>query len=100
MTKEQKTDIYFNSDLDSNLKNIVQKVLSEERISIDDGIYLFENGDLGFLGSLASFVRTKHHGKITYFNRNFHIEPTNICVFDCKFCAYSKMMKQRREGWN
>ena len=99
MTKEQKTDIYFNSDLDSNLKNIVQKVLSEERISIDDGIYLFENGDLGFLGSLASFVRTKHHGKITYFNRNFHIEPTNICVFDCKFCAYSKMMKQRREGW-
>jgi aminodeoxyfutalosine synthase len=70
-----------------------------DRITVDEGIYLFENGTLGFLGSLANFIRTKKHGDYTYFNRNFHVEPTNICVFDCKFCSYSRLLKHRQEGW-
>ena len=54
---------------------------------------------MGFLGSLANYIRNKKHGDYTYFNRNFHIEPTNICVFDCKFCSYSRLLKHRQEGW-
>ena len=56
---------------------------------------LFEQGELNFLGSLANDIRERLHGNHTYFNKNFHIEPTNICVFDCKFCAYSKLLRQK-----
>lgn len=52
-----------------------------------------------FLGTLANFVREKMHGDYTYFNRNFHVEPTNICVFDCKFCSYSRLLKQKEGSW-
>lgn len=60
---------------------------------------MFENASLGWVGALANFVREKKHGHRTYFNRNFHIEPTNVCVFSCKFCSYSRLYKNREEGW-
>jgi aminodeoxyfutalosine synthase len=44
-------------------------------------------------------IREQRHGDSTYFNRNFHIEPTNICVFDCKFCSYSRLIKQKEGAW-
>ncbi|MDB5151660.1 MAG: aminotransferase class I/II-fold pyridoxal phosphate-dependent enzyme, partial [Mucilaginibacter sp.] len=44
---------------------------------------------------LANYIPEKKHGDKTYFNRNFHIEPTNLCVYDCKFCSYSRLIKQR-----
>jgi aminodeoxyfutalosine synthase len=81
------------------LKSIAEKVLKGERISRAEGITLFEEGELSFLGSLANFVREKKNGNNTYFNRNFHIEPTNICVFTCNFCSYSRLYKHREEGW-
>ena len=81
------------------LQRIADKVYNGERITFDEGVHLYEEGELGFLGSLANFVREKRHGDVTYFNRNFHIEPTNLCVFDCKFCAYSRLIKQREDGW-
>ena len=99
MIRQEKTQTYVSSDIDSGLKAIAEKVLSEERITVKEGIYLFEKGELGFLGSLANYIRTKRHGDYTYFNRNFHVEPTNICVFDCKFCSYSRLLKHRQEGW-
>ncbi len=86
-------------NLDQSLKSIGQKVLNGERISFDEGVLLFEKGELGFLGSLANHVREKKNGNKTFFNRNFHIEPTNICVFSCKFCSYSRTLKNREEGW-
>lgn len=93
------TSIYLNSTLDEGLKKIAKKVFSKERITVEEGVYLFEHGELGFLGSLANHIRTERHGDFTYFNRNFHVEPTNICVFDCKFCSYSRLLKERQEGW-
>lgn len=83
----------------SALLNIASKALSGERISTNEGVLLYEQGSLGFLGMLADAIRTEKHGQFVYFNRNFHIEPTNICVFDCKFCSYSRMLKHRQEGW-
>ncbi len=88
-----------NSRLDPELRSIAQKVLDSERLTFEEGVLLFEKGELSYLGVLANFIRERKHGDITYFNRNFHIEPTNVCVYDCKFCSYSRMIKQRGEGW-
>jgi aminodeoxyfutalosine synthase len=84
---------------DTSLKNIAQKVKEGQRISDDECLVLFEKGSLGFVGSLANFIREKLHGNKTYFNRNFHIEPTNVCVFSCKFCSYSRLYAHKEEGW-
>lgn len=84
---------------DEQLKAIGTKILNKERISFDEGVVLFEKGSLSYLGALANWVREEKHGNKTYFNRNFHIEPTNLCVFSCKFCAYSKLYAHREEGW-
>ncbi|MBL7731087.1 MAG: CofH family radical SAM protein, partial [Chitinophagaceae bacterium] len=54
---------------------------------------------LGFAGSLANEVRERKNGNKAYFNRNFHIEPTNVCVFSCNFCSYSRLYAKREEGW-
>ena len=88
-----------NAVTDKDLKNIGLKVLTGERINFNEGVLLFEKGSVGYLGALANFVREKMHGNKTYFNRNFHIEPTNVCVFSCAFCAYSKLYAHKEEGW-
>ncbi|MDB5003822.1 MAG: mqnE [Mucilaginibacter sp.] len=85
--------------LSADLKHIAQKVFSHERITFDEGVVLFEKGELGYLGVLANYIREERHGDKTYFNRNFHIEPTNLCVYDCKFCSYSRLLKQKEQGW-
>ncbi len=84
---------------DEDLKRIGTKILNKERISFDHGLILFQKGSLSYLGALANFVREERHGNKTYFNRNFHIEPTNVCVFSCKFCSYSQLYAHREEGW-
>jgi len=84
---------------DKELQRIANKIISQERILFDEGVTLFEKGSLSWLGTLANFVREQKHGDKTYFNKNFHIEPTNVCVFSCKFCSYSKLYANREEGW-
>jgi len=86
-------------DLDTDLRQIAQKVQNHERITFDEGVLLYEKADLSFAGALANYIRDWKHGDKTYFNRNFHIEPTNLCVYDCKFCSYSRLLKQREDGW-
>lgn len=81
------------------LRKIAEKILNRERISFDEGVLLFEEGELPFVGALANHVRERLHGDKTYFNRNFHIEPTNVCVFSCAFCSYSRLYAHREEGW-
>jgi aminodeoxyfutalosine synthase len=84
---------------DIELQRIANKIINKERILFDEGVTLFEKGSLSWLGTLANFVREQKHGDKTYFNKNFHIEPTNVCVFSCKFCSYSKLYANREEGW-
>jgi aminodeoxyfutalosine synthase len=81
------------------LKVIGNKIMAGERISPSEGVKLFEQGTLSWLGALANHVRELKHGDKTYFNRNFHIEPTNVCVFSCNFCSYSKLYAHKEEGW-
>jgi aminodeoxyfutalosine synthase len=81
------------------LFKIGEKIAAGERITPEDGLYMFKNASLGWVGAMANFVRERMHGDRTYFNRNFHIEPTNVCVFSCKFCSYSRLYKNKEEGW-
>ncbi len=92
-------DILINNTADNDLKNIAQKVKAGTRITDGECLVLFEKGSLAFVGALANFIREKLHGNKTYFNRNFHIEPTNVCVFSCKFCSYSRLYAHKEEGW-
>jgi len=87
------------AEKDIQLQLIGEKILNHHRISFDEGVLLFEKGSLSYLGALANWVREQKHGNKTYFNRNFHIEPTNVCVFSCQFCAYSKLYAHKEEGW-
>ena len=87
------------NETDKSLQQVGEKIINGRRISFADGVLLFEKGSLPYLGALANWVREQKHGSITYFNRNFHIEPTNVCVFSCAFCAYSKLYAHREEGW-
>lgn len=84
---------------DNTLKQIGEKVLQGTRITNEECIYLFEHASLPFVGTLANYIRETKHGVNTYFNRNFHIEPTNVCVYSCKFCSYSRLYAKREDGW-
>jgi aminodeoxyfutalosine synthase len=84
--------------LSADHQHIAQKILDNQRLTFDEGLFLFEQGSLSFVGTLANAVREQKNGDNTYFNRNFHIEPTNLCVYDCKFCSYSRLIKQRSDA--
>jgi aminodeoxyfutalosine synthase len=88
-----------NEAKDQQLQSIGEKVLNNQRITQEEGVTLFEKGSLSYVGALSNWVRESKHGHKTYFNRNFHIEPTNICVFSCNFCSYSRLYAHREEGW-
>lgn len=87
-----------NDGLSAQHRHIAEKVAARQRLSPEEGLFLFEEGDLSFVGTLANAVREQKNGDNTYFNRNFHIEPTNLCVYDCKFCSYSRLIKQREDA--
>jgi aminodeoxyfutalosine synthase len=75
------------------------KIVEQTRITDEEALVLFKKGSLSYVGALANFVRQRLHGEKTFFNRNFHIEPTNVCVFSCHFCSYSRLYAKREEGW-
>jgi len=85
--------------ISSEIKSISQRVLNGNRISMEEGLILYEQAELGLLGALANHIREKKFGSKTFFNRNFHIEPTNKCVFDCKFCSYARTFQQQEDAW-
>lgn len=85
--------------VDTQVKEICRKALNGKRITPEEGIYLFEHGDVSVLGITAHAIRKKKHRRKVFYNRNFHIEPTNVCVFTCNFCSYSRQYKHREEGW-
>jgi len=99
MTGNLTRNIIEAAGTDKALSIVAEKVQNNERISDSEGLLLFEKGSLPFVGALANSIREKLHGDFTYFNRNFHIEPTNVCVFSCNFCSYSRLYAHKEEGW-
>jgi aminodeoxyfutalosine synthase len=76
---------------------IRQKVEAGERLSFDDGLYLYEpDVPLNDLGQLANMVRERKNGNFAYYNINTHLNPTNICVYRCTFCAFRADLRDER----
>lgn len=93
------TPLRLDKRLSPALLAIAEKVVASERITEQEGRVLYEEAPLAYLGILANGIRESRHGNKTYFNRNFHIEPTNVCLYTCTFCSYSRLIKKRDEGW-
>jgi aminodeoxyfutalosine synthase len=91
--------VLVDAETDPLLQSIGYKIINKERIQFEEGVALFEKASLSYVGALANWVREEKHGDKTFFNRNFHIEPTNVCVFSCSFCSYSRLYSNREEGW-
>ena len=94
-----KIEVIIEAEKDIQLQQIGYKIINNQRLNFNEGVYLFEKASLPYVGALANWKRESLHGDATYFNKNFHIEPTNVCVFSCKFCSYSKLYAHKEEGW-
>ncbi|WP_100400105.1 aminofutalosine synthase MqnE [Bacillus sp. FJAT-44742] len=81
---------------DTNLKEIADKVHSGERLSIEDGLYLYDTPDLLGVAQLANQVTEKKNGNNVYFIENMYINPTNVCEANCGFCGFKR--KPGQEG--
>ncbi len=83
-------NIFLKQNLSSELKTIAQKVFTGNRITTEEGLFLYQHAEIGYVSVLANFIRKAKNGDIVFFNKNIHIEPTNICVNNCHFCSYSR----------
>lgn len=83
--------------------NEVKKILNNAnngiRISVEEALFIYKNASLTELGITAHSIKQKIHGNTVCFNRNMHIEPTNVCVYRCKFCSFSRD-ENHPESWN
>src|SRR5690348_9651174 len=81
------------STSDARLAAVREKVEAGRRLSFDDGVFLYESADLFTLGELANLVRERKNGNFAYYNVNTHLNPTNVCVYRCTFCAFRADLK-------
>ena len=72
------------------IEDIGQHVRSGGRLTAEDARLLWEKAPLWMLGELAYERKRRVSGDKVYYNRNFHIEPTNVCLFECRFCSYRR----------
>src|SRR5438309_1472947 len=86
--------IQLNSD--ARLSVIRGKVEAGQRLSFDDGVFLYDHADLHTLGDLANQVRERKNGNFAYYNVNAHLNPTNVCVYRCTFCAFRADLKSSK----
>ena len=78
-----------NAERNARFREIRDKVEAEERLTLDDGIFLYEPSvPLQAVGELANLVRERKNGNVGYYNINTHLNPTNVCVYRCRFCAF------------
>ena len=78
------------------ITEVREKVLAGQRLSFDDGMMLETEADLFTLGELANIVRQRRHGKSAFYNVNEHLNPTNVCVYRCTFCAFRADLKSSK----
>lgn len=71
-------------------EKIIKKALSGVAISADEALRLWHEAPLAALGAAARRLKVQKSGENVFFNRNIHIEPTNICAFRCAFCSYRR----------
>jgi aminodeoxyfutalosine synthase len=82
------------------LQSIREKVEAGERLSFDDGLILYrDDAPLAEVGELANLVRERKHGNAAYYNINTHLNPTNVCVYRCTFCAFRADLREAKGYW-
>jgi aminodeoxyfutalosine synthase len=82
------------------LAPIREKVEVGERLTLDDGILLYQREvPLPELGELANLVRERKNGNFAYYNINTHLNPTNVCVYRCTFCAFRADLRDAKGYW-
>ncbi len=82
--------------LTTESRQVADKVLAGERLSFEDGMFLEQSMDLHTLGQLANVVREQKNGNVAYYNTNIHLNPTNVCVYRCRFCAFRSDLKDEK----
>jgi aminodeoxyfutalosine synthase len=83
----------------AGLIDIYLKVEAGERLTFDDGMRLFESRELMAIGAMANLVRERKNRDDAYFVRNMHLNPTNVCTVDCKFCGFYRPYRKKDTGW-
>jgi len=85
--------------LAAGLEDLLGKVESRTRLTCEEGIRLFRSKSLVAVSSMANLVREQRHGDSAFFIRNMHLNPTNVCVEDCKFCGFYRPYREKHQGW-
>lgn len=80
----------------TRLRQITDKVEAGERLTFDEGVFLDEQVDVLTLGRLANTVRERKNGNLAFYNTNIHLNPTNVCIYRCVFCAFRSDLKAER----
>jgi len=83
----------------AGLADIHDKVMEEKRLTFDDGVRLFESRELMAIGAMANVVRERKNANDAFFVRNMHLNPTNVCTVDCKFCGFYRPYRDKTQGW-
>src|SRR5690554_4606502 len=96
MNEENDTAVF--AYLNENCKQIFTKIFSGKRISAEECLILYNEASLSALGVAANYIREQKNNSVVYFNKNIHIEPTNICIHNCVFCSYARK-KNEKGSW-
>jgi aminodeoxyfutalosine synthase len=75
---------------DETLLPIIEKVEAGERLTLEDGMTLYNSNDLLTIGQLANYVNLRKNGNKVYFIENMYINPTNVCEANCRFCGFRR----------
>ncbi len=84
--------------MNSEVTSVLNACIKGQRLSVDESVFLFHNASPALLGMYAHTMKIQRNGQNVYFVKNFHIEPTNVCVFQCKFCSFS--VSEKNKGWS
>lgn len=82
-----------------SFQSISEKVFSGVQLDFEDGVALFHEPDLLAIGQLANLVRERLHGSVTFYNRNLHLNTTNVCEADCLFCSFARLKTGMPEAY-
>jgi len=83
----------------AGLRDIREKLDAGEALGLEDGVRLFACPDIHALGWLANRAREQRHGKVTYYNHNIKLEATNVCVANCLFCSFARIMPTDKDAY-
>ncbi|MCA9086334.1 MAG: radical SAM protein, partial [Planctomycetaceae bacterium] len=78
------------------IRTIAEKVEAGERLTFEDGLFLDESAELHLLGHLANVARERKNANFAFYNTNIHLNPTNVCVYRCRFCAFRADLKDEK----